>query len=295
MAKHAKVSSGINLRTKSEKTVLTIVFVIFVIYAFSLIYPMFFAAYNSLKSSREFNTDQFSFPTEPKWENYTSIFDPNNLVTNGISIPIAIFNTLWMTVGSLVVGKLCAAMTSYVVCKYPFKACNIIYTVAIFIMIIPIVGSMPASYRLHHEILGTANNPLLWWTTWTGGLGFDFLMLYSAWKNLSWNYAEAAFIDGASNFKVFYKIMLPMVKPILVSLAVVGFIGGWTDYMTSYLYMTEYPSLGYTIYLMQQQSNYIGIPAYFAVIIVSCIPTLAIFMAFQNTIMQNMTVGGLKG
>ena len=294
MAKRIKASSGLNLRTKSEKTVLTVVFILFAIYAFTLLFPMFWAGYNSLKTSREFNGDQFSFPKDPQWENYTRIFSDDSAMS-GISIPIAIWNTIWMTVGGVCVGTLCSAMTSYVVCKYPFKGMGIIYTVAVFIMIIPIVGSLPASYRLHYEILGTANNPWLWWTTWTGGLGFDFLMLYSAWKNLSWNYAEAAFIDGASNWKVFYKIMLPMIKPVIVSLVVVGAIGGWTNYMTSYLYMTEYPSLGYAIYILQQQANYIGIPMYLAIIMISIIPTLAIFMGFQNTIMQNMTVGGLKG
>ena len=121
------------------------------------------------------------------------------------------------------------------------------------------------------------------------------LMLYSAWQSLSWSYAEAAFVDGASDFKVFFKIMMPMIKPVLVALFVVNFIGGWGEYMETILYMDEWPSLGYMVYSLKEQANYFGMPMYFAVIVIAMIPTLAIFIAFQETIMQNMTTGGLKG
>ena len=70
---------------------------------------------------------------------------------------------------------------------------------------------------------------------------------------------------------------------------------GWGEYMTTYLYMPSWPSLGYAIYFLQQRAAYMGMPAYFAIIIVSMVPTIGIFVAFQETIMQNMTTGGLKG
>ena len=59
--------------------------------------------------------------------------------------------------------------------------------------------------------------------------------------------------------------------------------------------MDEWPSLGYMIYSLQKRAEYFGMPMYFAVIIVSMIPTIGIFIGFQETIMQNMTTGGLKG
>lgn len=280
------------LRTKGEKIALSIMFVLFFIYALSLLYPFFWAALNSLKTSREFNTNQFSLPTSLNWKNYVDAFSVKVGNTNILG---ALFNSIWMTVGHVVCGLAFSSMTAYVVAKFKFKGSGLIYALSVFIQIIPLVGTLPAVYELYHSTLGIANNPLLFWVTWCGGFGFPFLMLYSAFKNLSWTYAEAAYIDGASNFQTFYKIMLPMIKPVLVSLAVVNAISGWNDYMTPYLYMTDFPTLSLAVYNLSQQASRMGIPIYFAIIIITIIPTLIIFTVFQNTIMQNMTMGGLKG
>lgn len=287
-------SSGLNIRTRTESIILNIFFVLFILYAITLFFPIIWTAYNSLKSMREYNSDSFGLPQIMHWENYVNIFDENVMT---VSIPFAIFNTIWRTVGSVSIGIFFTACTSYVTCKYSnqFKWLDYIYTFVVTIMIIPILGSTAAAYDINHNILQIANKPHLWWITWTSGIGFGFLMQYSAWKNLSWNYAEAAFIDGASNFQVFFKIMMPMVKPILTALFVVNFISGWGEYMTTIMYMDEWPSLGYMIYSLQKRAEYFGMPMYFSVIMVSMIPTIGIFVAFQETIMQNMTTGGLKG
>lgn len=291
-----KVSSGLNLRTRTEKMILAIAFFVFAVYAVSLVAPMIWSAYNSLKTMRTYNEDPFFIPTfsEMKWDNYIKIFDKDKMT---VSIPFAIFNTIWRTVGSVGISMFFTACTSYVVCKYSnqFKWLNWIYAFVVTIMIIPVLGSTAASYEINHNILQIANKPWLYWLGWTTGIGFSFLMLYSAWQSLSWTYAEAAFVDGASNFKVFFNIMLPMIKPVLSALFVVNFIGGWSEYMETILYMDEWPSLGYLVYILQEQSRYFGMPMYFAVIVISMIPTLIVFVAFQETIMKNVTTGGLKG
>ena len=89
--------------------------------------------------------------------------------------------------------------------------------------------------------------------------------------------------------------MLPMIKPVLAALFVVNFIGGWSEYMETILYMDEWPSLGYLVYSWQEQAKYFGMPMYFAVIMISMIPTLVVFAGFQETVMKNITAGGLKG
>lgn len=290
-------SAGLNIRTRTEKVILWIFFVLYVAYAITLFFPMFWTAYNSLKSRFNYNENPFNLPAfaEIEWDNYINIFDEEKM---SLSIPFAVFNTVWRTLGSVTVGIFFTACTSYVVCKYSdrFKWLNHIYTFVVTIMIVPILGSTAAAYEINHNILQIANNPLTWWVTWTSGIGFGFLMQYSAWKSLSWNYAEAAFIDGASNFQVFFKIMMPMVRPILTALFVVNFIGGWGEYMTTIMYMDEWYSLGYVVYQLQSVAErFGGMPMYFAVIMVSMVPTITLFIAFQETIMQNMTTGGLKG
>ena len=289
-------SSALNVRTRTEKLILAAFFVVFVAYAVTLVLPMIWTAYNSLKDPRSYNEDPFNVPVvaDMQWENYVKIFDKKSMT---VSIPFAIFNTLWRTIGSVSLGIFFTACTSYVVCKYAHnhRWLNWIYAFVVTIMIIPTLGSTATSYNLIHNELQIANKPWLIWVTWCSGIGFGFLMLYSAWKSLSWSYAEAAFIDGANHFQVFMKVMFPMVKPIMSALFVVNFISGWGEYMDTILYMDEWPSLGYMIYALQKQAKYFGMPLYFAVIVIAMIPTIAVFIAFQETIMKNMTTGGLKG
>lgn len=291
-----RVSSKPMPRTRAEKIVLAICFAVFCVYALTLIMPLVWTMYNSLKDPRSYNENPFNLPefANMQWENYVKIFDKQAMT---VSIPFALFNTLWRTTGSVVVGIFFTACTSYVVCKYSekHKWLNWVYAFVVTIMIIPTLGSTATSYKLIHNDLQFANKPWLIWMTWCSGIGFGFLMMYSAWKNLSWSYAEAAFIDGASHFRVFISVMLPMVKPIMSSLFVVNFISGWSEYMDTILYMDEWPSLGYMVYALQNQARYFGMPLYFAVIVLSMIPTICVFIGFQETIMKNMTAGGLKG
>ena len=86
-------SSGPNIRTTSEKVILSIFFVLFVAYAVSLFFPVIWTGYNSLKTGREFNDDQFSFPTDPHWQNYSAVFTTK--FPNKITIPFAVFNTVY--------------------------------------------------------------------------------------------------------------------------------------------------------------------------------------------------------
>lgn len=291
-----KTSSRLNLRTRTERIILGIFFLLFCVYAVTLIAPMIWAAYNSLKGMRAYNEDPFFVPTfsEMKWDNYEKIFDEG---TMAVSIPVAIINTIWRTLGSVSLGIFFTACTSYVVSKYcgDFKWLKWVYAFVVTIMIIPVLGSTAAAYEINHNILQIANKPWLYWISWTSGIGFSFLILYSGWQSLSWNYAEAAFIDGASDFQAFFRIMMPMIKPVLSALFVVNFINGWSEYMETILYMDAWPSMGYLVYALQKQTRNLGMPIYFAVIMVSMVPTVAVFVTFQETIMKNVTAGGLKG
>ena len=289
-------SSALNLRTKTEKIVLSVFFVLFAAYALTLVLPMFWTGYNSLKTMRSYNDNPFNIPgfSEMMWQNYKDIFDEGRI---SVSIPFAIFNTLWRTIGSVCISLFFTACTSYVVSKYArdFKWLKWVYAFVVTIMIIPVLGSTAAAYEINHNILQIANKPWFYWIAWTSGIGFGFLVLYSGWQSLSWSYAEAAFVDGATDFQVFFRIMLPMIKPVISALFIVNFIEGWSEYIQTILYMDEWPSLGYLVYALQEQAKYFGMPMYFAVIVVSMIPTFVVFVASQETIMKNITAGGLKG
>lgn len=186
-------------------------------------------------------------------------------------------------------------MAAYVVCKYRFRGREFIYSMVIVIMMIPVYGSLPAQYRLYSR-LGMVDSPLIL-LAYCSGFGMNFLVIYSFFKGISWSYAEAAFIDGAGNSKVFFSIMLPMALPAVSAMGIMGFVGMWNDYLTPILYMSRtFPTLASGIYLYEKKIAYTANqPVYFAGVILSLLPVMAIFLAFQNKIMSNIYAGGLKG
>ena len=125
----------------------------------------------------------------------------------------------------------------------------------------------------------------------------SFVLLYGFFKNISWTYAEAAFLDGAGNFKVFFKIMLPMAMPAVIAMAIQGAIGVWNDYFTFYMYAPSKVTVSLGLYGLQSQNNYgkISYPQLFAAMIVATVPLIAIYASCQNFIVKNTTIGGIKG
>lgn len=281
-------------KSVGERVTLLIMFVVFLIYGFSLLYPLIWAFYNSFKPTTEWDTNQFSLPVQWTVENYKRVFAETE--NSGTNIFIALINSIWMSFASTILGLFASCLTSYVVAKYRFKCSALIYTIAIFIQIIPLVGGIAGMYELLWGKLQIADKPFLIWPIWFGGFGFSFLMLYSAFKSVPWSYAESAFIDGAGHFTTFIRIMLPSIKPILASLFIVNFIGAWNDYMTAYLYMPSFAPLSLAVYFLKADTTQIGgYPVYLAVIIISIIPIIALFISFQKLIMENTSIGGLKG
>ena len=280
-------------KSVGEKITLSIMFVIFLIYGFSLLFPLIWAFYNSFKTAPDYDANSFRLPLQWTFDNYEKVF--STAATGKINIPSAILNSIWMSAVSTILGIFASCLTAYVVAKYRFKTSTLIYSVAIFIQIIPLVGGITGMYQLLHNTLQIADKPLLIWPIWFGGFGFSFLMLYSAFKSVPWSYAESAFIDGAGHFTTFLRIMLPMIKPILASLFVVNFIGAWNDYMTAYLYMPSWAPLSLAVYMLRDDATRISYPVYLAVVIISVIPIITLFISFQKLIMENTTVGGLKG
>ncbi|MFA5480804.1 MAG: carbohydrate ABC transporter permease [Bacilli bacterium] len=280
-------------KSVGEKITLSIMFVIFLVYGFTLLFPLLWAIYNSFKPTVEYDMDSIGLPLHWTLENYRIAF--TTAAAGRTNIVKAIINSIWMSVLSTFLGIFASCLTSYVVAKYRFRASTLIYTVAIFIQIIPLVGGVTGMYQLLWGTLKIADNPFLIWPIWFGGFGFSFLILYSAFKSVPWSYAESAFIDGASHFATFFKIMLPSVKPILASLFVVNFIGAWNDYMTAYLYMPSWAPLSLAVYLLKDETTRISYPVYLSVVVISIIPILILFVSFQKLIMENTTIGGLKG
>ena len=280
--------------TLQEKIVLTVATVIFTVYSVYLLAPYFFAIMNSLKSTTEYYESMYSFPTELRFDNYLRALE---LSIAGTSVLEMFLNNLGFAFTFAFGTVACSTLTAYVVSRYNFRGRYLLYTIAVIVQIVPIFGTTGAGYRLVYN-LHLDNNFLLTWIIGAGGFNFIFVIMHSFFISLGREYAEAAMIDGAGHFRIFFSIMLPMAAAPLLAVFTTNFIGIWNDYLSPRLYMPEYPTLAVGIDLLRTTSTRPemgGMPVYLAAIMISIIPVLLLFCLVQKKVLNVDFGGGIKG
>ncbi len=270
-----------------------IAFLFFSFYAFTMIYALAWAFGASLKDPVEyFLSKRKILPQKWLFENYKEAF--SLLRVGDSNIFSMIFNSLWLTFGQATISMITCSTTAFIIAKYEFKGRKLLYVISITSMMIPLYGSFASGFRLYMNI-GFYDSPLILLAS-ASGVGSMFLIMHSFYKGVSWEYAEAAKIDGANEFYIYVKIMLPIAFPAISAIYMVMLIGGWNDYTTSIYYLPSYPTLASGLHTYKTISSFnMNFPVYFAGIIMSCIPTFILFISFQEKIMNSITIGGLKG
>lgn len=305
---HAKARKGgrsvMDRRSAGERVVYTIIFVLFALYALSILYPLFFLFTNSFQSRLGYldnmtpGGNPFALPEVWHFENYLKALSEMKYPTvsgQQIGLPMMFFNSIWFVGICVFEGLFFCSCCAYVVSRYHFKGRNFIYGLAIFTMTIPIMGTMGSSFKIISD-LGLYDTPLYLIVTCTGGFGFNFLILYGFFKSISWSYAESVFIDGGGHFTVFFRIMLPQARTPILTLAIMACIGTWNDYTTPLLYLPSFPTVASGLYQLDLSLSRDGnFPIQFAGLVLSILPVIIVFAIFSDTIMKNFTIGGLKG
>ena len=250
---------------------------------------------NSFKETSEFGLNMMGWPKNFTFDNFANAFTFKDSTTQNKTI----LEMLAMTILIAGVGTLVTVFTStsaaYVVAKYKFFGRNIIFSVVIFSLIVPIVGSLPSQMQMMKNVLHLDGTVIGCIFIYSGGFGANFLLLYSFFKNLSWTYVEAARVDGANDFVIFFRIIIPMAKGPIIAISIIQLIGLWNDYQTPAIYLPKYPTLAVGLKFLFDKMQTLSYPMMFATIIIAILPILILFTAFSKTIMENTSVGGLKG
>lgn len=277
----------------ADKILFTIVFIIFTVHCLTLLLPVFWMLMSSFKEANEyFIGDPFALPETWHFENYPNAFKELN--AGNVSFLQMSINSIWYTAlatGSSLVGPV---ITGYVLSKYNFRGKNIIYAVAIFSITIPIVGTGAAGMKLVAQ-LGLYDNPLKLVINAFNGFTGPFLVYYGFYRSVSWAYAEAAEIDGAGPFTIFFRIMLPQGLPMIMTYAITTSIAEWNAYESIILYFPSFPTIAAGLFTYKSNAARANFPVYYSGLILSMLPALLIFTIFSGKIMTSISVGGLKG
>lgn len=296
---------------KTKKNVFELIFkilllVLMLLYCASLVFTLIWMLYTSFKTEFEYIVDAFAVPKrigDVGFSNYVKMFDifQMKVVKNGEEVvyhfpSMAGYSLIW-AISTSFVNVFFTTIVAYVVAKYRFFGRDFLYALGIFVMITPIVGNLPSAMQVK-QALGVYNNMLLTIITSPSTVfsGVHFMLMHAAFKHISWNYAEAAFLDGASDAKVMFQVMIPLVLPTCAVLYVLNFLGAWNDYSTFIIWLPSYPTLAYGMLTFQSESSKYGatMPVIMAGFTLVAIPNILLYLLSQKLIMSKFSVGGLK-
>lgn len=290
----SRIGNRFKRRDTSQNITFVIYFIIFLLFTFISLYPIYWCFINSMKSLIEFKEDSLGLPKSFELSHYAMVFTEFEVA--GQNFWKMLFNSAWQTFGACFLNVMASVLVAYPISRYNFPGKKLIYAIIIFRITIPIVGAAAAQYKLFRT-LNMLNNPSTFWVAWLGGFDMTALILYGYFSSISKTYSEAAFLDGANRLQVLWYAILPQAIPCIVALFVNQVIGKWNDYTTPQLYLRGYPNLALGLYVFEGASLFIpdGKTIYFAAVILSAIPPIILYSAGQKLMLENMSVGGLKG
>ena len=277
-------------------------FVILLLYGISLVIPMLWSLSTSFKDYIDSIVNPFGLPA--KWvNNYSLVLKyfskpvEYGAATRTVYIPEMIGISLIYAVGGAFISTTVAMVAAYIVAKFDFKFCKVIYVIVIVQMIIPIVGSLPSELRIARA-LGLYDSLFGVLVMKTYVTGMYFLIFYSTFKGIPRDYSEAAWMDGANNISVLIRIMIPMVKGVFGTIMLLCFISLWNDYQTPMIYMPNHPTLAYGLYYYVNGSynpETSNVPLQLAGCMFMAVPLILLFCIFHKRLLSDVTTGGLKG
>lgn len=276
-----------------------IMFTVLALYFLFMVAVLVFGLFNSFRSVDDdflINGSLFAFPDPLVLSNYWDVMGKIVVMsTRYIYLPEMILNTIIYSVGSASILTFTCLAMAYCVTKFDFKFNIVINSIFYFTMLFPIVGSMASTINLLES--------MKLFDTWSGmflmRLNFTsagFLIFQGFLRSVDNGYIEAARIDGASEYTIFFRIIIPMLKNVIFVLFLGSFMGFWNDYQTSLVYMPSHPTAltGLHAYTTDP-SNGAYIPTQFAGYMIMAVPIFVLFMIFKKKILTGLSEGGLKG
>ena len=261
------------------------------LWAAIVVFPMVWLLYTSFKTDREIFASPWSLPAVAQWDNFRrGWFDAH--------IGEYFLNSFIVVIPSLALILLLSAMTAYVLARFPFPGNRIIFYAFLAGLLFPVFLALIPLFFLVKDLgmLSTYQGLILVYVAYS--LPFSVFFMTGFFRTLPSELHEAAIIDGANQFQVFFRVMLPMAQPGLVSIGIFNFLGMWNQYLLPLVLMTQASRYVLTqglAYMLVQQFYQSDWSALFAAVTMIMVPTLIVYVIFQNQIQKGITVGALKG
>jgi alpha-glucoside transport system permease protein len=227
-----------------------------------------------------------SKPSEATFDNYRDIFDNEDITS-------AIWTTLWISIGATILPIIVAALAAYAFAWLEFPGRDWIFLVVVALLVVPIQMALIPIFSLYNELglFDTIAGLVLFHAAF--GLPFAIFLLRNFFIGIPRDLLEAARIDGASELRIFVRLILPLGLPAIASLAIFQFLWVWNDLLVALTFARDTQPITVAIFSqMRQFSANIELiaPAAF----VSLAIPLIVFFAFQRYFVQGLLAGSVK-
>ena len=268
--------------------------VVFILICLIWIFPIFEVLINSFKSNGAINLDAFSLPDAESFvglDNYTKGMTFGNypfLKSVGFSV--------FITVASVALILLFTSMSAWYIARVASGFAKFFYYLCLFSMIVP--------FQMVMFTLTFTADSLKLNTPWTipivylgFGAGLAIFMFLGFIKSLPLEIEEAAAIDGCNAVQTFFLVVLPMLKPTLISVGILETMWVWNDYLLPYLVLdrTKYMTIPIHVQYLKGSYGSVDLGATMAVIMLSIIPIIVLYILCQKHIIKGVAAGAVKG
>ena len=273
------------------KTVLTVMFTLLSI---AYVFPVFMVVVNSFKLNTFVKTETFAMPnaeTFAGWENFIK-----GMTFGGYPFWKSVFYSTVITVLSTALIVVFTSMAAWYITRVDSRLCRAIYYLCVFSMVVP--------FQMLMFTLSKTADTLGFNTPWTipviylgFGAGLAVFMFVGFVKGIPLEIEEAAAIDGCGPLRTFFSVVLPMMKPTLISVTILELMWVWNDYLLPYLVLdiTEYRTLPIHIQYLKGSYGTVDLGATMALILLSIIPVIVFYLTCQKHIIKGVAAGAVKG
>jgi len=276
---------------KRGRLVLTVVFTLISII---WVMPVLLVLVNSFKLNTYVKTDTFALPfgeMNAGWSNFVK-----GMTFGNYPFLKSAMYSLVITVASTALILLCTSMSAWYIARTDSRFCRIVYFLCVFSMVVP--------FQMVMFTLSKTADVLKLNTPWTVpvvylgfGAGLAIFMFTGFVKSVPRGMEEAATIDGCGPVGTFFKVVLPVLKPTLISVGILEIMWVWNDYLLPYLILdrTRYMTIPIHIQYLKGSYGTVDLGASMALILLSIIPVIAFYLACQKHIIKGVAAGAVKG
>ena len=268
-------------------------YVFMVLCALSFVFVFVWLLINSLKTASGYASNSFALPVEWDFQNYVLVLEQMTYKNHNLFQLLG--NSLILVAINVVNSMTWPQFAGYACARYEFPGRKIIEAAVYVSMIIPIIGATSSVMQIKMN-LGLYDTFLGEFLFTSGGFGMGSILYSTLYRGMPKAYAEAAYIDGASEWRVFLSIYYPQSFPMMMIFVIQGVIATWNDYVGPYLMLPSHPTLALGLQEMQQRFVHFGgdQPIMFAGTVIVMVPVLVIYALFADKIMGNTAMGALK-